>query len=198
MAAPALDTSVDMVKAALARLPTQFQSKPRIAAIVSSIVAPLQTVRNTLQAIYLQRVLANATGVQLDLLGKLVALARAGLSDDDYRVRISVKILVDRSNGTMPSIIKIARTFVGGTAAGGNVMFLNQGTAAFVVRLHKLPLDPDPTNALVTFLQNAAEAGVRAILEASSFDDTALLYWDAGHWDVNDYADAFDATHLDS
>lgn len=45
-----------------------------------------------------------AIGAQLDLIGQLVGASRYGLSDDEYRILIKFKIIVNNASATMESI----------------------------------------------------------------------------------------------
>lgn len=48
-----------------------------------------------------------ATGVRLDLVGKIVGEARLGRSDADYEVGIKIRIAINRSNGRSDDLIEI-------------------------------------------------------------------------------------------
>jgi hypothetical protein len=52
-----------------------------------------------------------AVGAQLDILGKIVGESRGTQTDDEYRLAIAVRILINRSNGTLPEVLLIAQTY---------------------------------------------------------------------------------------
>lgn len=59
---------------------------------------------------------AQAEGVQLGVLGKLVGCAREGYSDPEYRLAIRLQIRVNRSFGTGEDLLEIVRLAIGPSA----------------------------------------------------------------------------------
>jgi len=60
------------------------------------------------------RTLEAAAGVQLDGIGSIVGVARDGLEDPAYRVRIGAQVRINLSTGTPEELLQIARALLPG------------------------------------------------------------------------------------
>lgn len=90
----------------------QYRDKPRIEAWLRSYLDRYQNAENAILAIYENAYsLTSGKGDALDLVGRIVRETRNGRSDGNYRLALRVRILINRSNGTIPELIKIARLF---------------------------------------------------------------------------------------
>jgi hypothetical protein len=148
------------------RLPSQFRDKPKLEALLRVLLGQVQDVEDALWQLFTQRALAGATGVTLDAIGKLVGQPRNALSDADYRRYISARIATNRSKGKISDLYKIARLIINDLDAA---LYLdNQGNAAAVMKVTGIVLDDDLAAILIEFLQDAAKAGVRIILESQT------------------------------
>lgn len=92
---------------------SQFR-KPRIEAFLCALMdgvegegGGLQEVENALWALLTERWLDTAVGAQLDMIGRIVDLPRAGWLDPVYRVLLGAWILVTGSTGTWPDLVAI-------------------------------------------------------------------------------------------
>jgi hypothetical protein len=159
------DETIDHVAGAIGRLREQFKDKPNIVALLSALVRPSQAIENTLQDMLVFRTVDRATGVNLDRLGKIVGQPRNGLVDDDYRRYIRARIAANRSRGTVNDILKVARLIVYSDDASLEID--QQGTAAFVIRVVGVTVDPSLAAILLAFLKASKSAGVRVILEVA-------------------------------
>lgn len=96
-----LERRGDVVDEAVLSLAPPFWGKPRVAAIVVGPALQFQELENVFWDIIESRMLANATGARLDVLGKIVNAPRLNLSDDElYRLVIRTRIRANRSSGT--------------------------------------------------------------------------------------------------
>ena len=95
------------VAAAVLKLAAPFWGKPRIASIVVAIGLQLQELENVFFDIRTSRLLANATGVRLAALGRLVGQYNPGLADDEYRLLIRARIRVNRSEGLLKDLREV-------------------------------------------------------------------------------------------
>jgi hypothetical protein len=100
---------------AISNLLTQYQNKERIEALVNSISGSsgVQDLEDDLRDVKESRILENATGDSLDIIGDLAGMPRLGLPDNDYRNLIEVKFLSNRSSGTIEEMIEIASSIPG-------------------------------------------------------------------------------------
>ena len=150
--------------------------------------AEVQELENAIVACFAVRDIDAATGATLTSIGKLVgACPRGTFNDVDYRKRIRVQILVNKSHGTAADLIAIAKAF--NPAWGSTVTARHGGQADPAKRLaanpagevqsigsveiHTVPFNPpdesdqiDATEAaeLARYLKSASAGGTRTIL----------------------------------
>lgn len=91
---------------------TQFHGDPVHTAISDAIALEYQRFENVAYDVLTDRMLANATGVILDVIGRLVRVDRLGRTDNDYRKIIQVAIAARDSDGGADQIIWIASQLV--------------------------------------------------------------------------------------
>lgn len=83
----------------------QFRYKPNIDAILQSYIDPFQELEYKIYEVQILTLLQNATGIQLDNIAEYVGLLRNGLDDNEYRQAIRTKIILNRSNGDLETVI---------------------------------------------------------------------------------------------
>lgn len=103
----------DYRERALAMILGQFDGSPVLQALVRIIADEIQELERVILDVWASRLIDLATGVQLDLIGKIVVLPREGLLDDDYRKLLLVKIQVNVSDGTPEEVIDVVRRVTG-------------------------------------------------------------------------------------
>lgn len=118
-----------------------------ITKFLRAVLVQCQNFEDTVLALLLQRVIDNAVGAQLDLLGKLAGQARNGLEDVDYRRYIRARVAAHNSDGLISDVIKVVRLILkdepsvetvppvaettdGWTGFSGGVVTLNVGPLA--------------------------------------------------------------------
>lgn len=90
----------------------QYADSTKLKALVCALIDPIQSIETATNAVYSQVLnIDAAAGVHLDLIGRIVREARNGLSDYVYRRAIKTRILINRSQGRIPDLIGIVRTF---------------------------------------------------------------------------------------
>lgn len=102
-----LEQKTTLTAEAVANLVEQFRNTTNLDAFVSAFVDQIQDAENGAFELITERTLAAAEGVQLDGIGQIVGLARGGLSDADYRIRLQAQILINLSSGTIDEILEI-------------------------------------------------------------------------------------------
>jgi len=95
------------VKEGLARLLTQFQGQPNFASLLSSYLVQIQELEDMFFELLLERRLDIAVGTQLDGIGSIVEVVRAGRNDDAYRAAIRAHIQVLRLNSRIEDLILV-------------------------------------------------------------------------------------------
>lgn len=177
----------DHQQQAINRLVSQYRGKGTVEGTVSSLVAPIQDIEYALAGMNTLRTLDGSVGVQLDLLGAIVGLARAGgQSDDSYRQDIKARIQTNSSQGEVAAIIA---TFL--LLTGVSQVLLDElYPAAFMVESVYVPTSDQDAYDIITILDMVAAGGVRAE-GIISYDPDAPFAFDgnlpgAGFGDLND------------
>ena len=153
----------------------QFQQKPDLESLLNSYVGQIQALEGVFFDLIDERTLDTAAGAQLDGLGQVVGEDRQSRTDDDYRLAIRSRIIVNNSNGTVEDINQLGRSLLG---AAFSFQVSEIFPAAIIVELLD-PLDPivtNPTN-LVNFFRATKAAGVRLIM---TFGVTGSFRYDTG------------------
>jgi hypothetical protein len=112
MPAAPLDPIPDHVQQALGKLIMRFRDKPRFAAWVASHVQQIQDLEDAAWQVIGSRDVDTCDETRLRLLAKLVGQPVRG-TVDQLRLFVKVRIMVNRSNGSAPTILRIARTLLG-------------------------------------------------------------------------------------
>lgn len=140
----------------------QYRGQPRIEALTSVYLGKVQQAEDDVAEIYYGRLLANATGIRLDVIGKLVGEPRLGRLDAAYRTAIGVRVLVNRSQGKGPDIVAILKA---ATDLPFHVYEPSDGPAAFEVYFEDALIDTDMLPRILgRYMQLAKAAGVNAQL----------------------------------
>jgi hypothetical protein len=102
----------DHIEQAKARLIWQWKDKRNLVAVVSAINAQVQALEDTLQEILALNV-ETAGGVNLDVIGAIVGVERAGRLDVDYRKIVKVQIIANKSHGKPFDLRAVAHALFG-------------------------------------------------------------------------------------
>ncbi len=96
---------------ALARLIWEYRGdQPRVQGMLDALLEQVQNLEDVGIEMLTGRWPLTAEGVQLDLLGRIVREARGSLTDSEYRLMILLRILVNRSDGTLEQLEEIIET----------------------------------------------------------------------------------------
>lgn len=87
----------------------QFFGKTRLEGVAAALGVELQSLEDGIYQLLSEVNLDTGVGAQLDLIGKVLGVPRLGLSDENYRVRLRVEILVRASRGTIDDLLGIVR-----------------------------------------------------------------------------------------
>lgn len=85
----------------------QFRGKPRLEAMLRALLEVVQQAEDAAWQVLTERWLDNAIGAQLDAIGTIVDLARAGWLDDTYRALLRAQVRVLRSRGRWSDLLGI-------------------------------------------------------------------------------------------
>lgn len=153
----------DVAEQAVLDLSPAFWGKPRISAFVYAFGVQLQELETAIFEVIDGRLLTNAVGVQLATLGRLVGEPRYGRTDDEYRIAIRGRILVNRSVGRFSDLLKILELM-----RPGETYSWFEDTAE--VEFESESTEHDFDREALAFLQLARAAGVRLQMTAP-YDD---------------------------
>jgi hypothetical protein len=96
---------LDYEALALSRLTGQFESSPKLKALIQAIVAPLTLLETTADQLMSERWIDTAVGLQLDGAGSIVGEPRQGRDDETYREAIRFRVFVNISQATPGDLI---------------------------------------------------------------------------------------------
>jgi hypothetical protein len=86
----------------------EFFRKPRASAVLRDVFGPqVQEIEDTLWELFQAFDLDTATGATLDFLGAIVGELRNDRDDDEYRVAVKLRLMVNRSEGTVEELLAI-------------------------------------------------------------------------------------------
>lgn len=104
----------DLVADGVGKLIDEFRSKPIAVGILTAWLKQIQGFEDVLWEVLDSRTIAGV-GAQLDSLGALVGVAREGRTDVEYRVRILLRVRINRSQGRAEDILAIMAGMGAGT-----------------------------------------------------------------------------------
>ena len=152
----------------------QFQGAPVSDGVLASYGVQMQEVENVLVDVLVLSMIPNATGEQLDVLGRIVGELRRGRSDTEYTIAISARITINKTNATIEDLI-----FVLLAAIDRDYEINNLGGAALLIRAVDA-LSTLEATALKQVIDDARGGGVRADLIYSLVDDAATFTFASG------------------
>lgn len=167
---------VDVCAAGLELLLGQFADKPRMRALACGLLDGIQDAENAAWQLLTERWIDTGTGSQLDGIGLVLEMPRAGRTDLTYRAFLRARVLVLRSDGSWPAMLAVCRA-IGLTMAGSGVTYTGEYPAAVTVRV--LDTLPDEVSGRDVFqmLDAAKTGGVRltVIAPAAPIGETFRL-----------------------
>jgi len=175
----------DHVAKALALVLSQFSAPlgPYIRELVSILADEVQELEDVVDDCYTERLLSTSVGMQLDAYGKVLAFARNGLSDDDYRAVLQVRIAANRGSGTIPPILLVVATVLA-AFMGQGVRYIALYPAGYSIGFVLDVPSPEVTDglraALVQLMLEMRPAGVsmelRETVEAAPEGDAYFTF----------------------
>lgn len=96
-------------------LTSYFQNKPKIRGLLDAFVTQIQNLEDGAYPFYTAFLVNSAIGAQLNSVGFIVGVDRAGRSDSEYRTAILAKIAINTSLGTIEDAITVYGLLTGST-----------------------------------------------------------------------------------
>lgn len=135
-----------------------FWGKPRWAALFVAIARQIQDIEDAACDVIEKRMIANATGAQLQVLAKLVRQIDPGLGDEVLRNLIRVRIRVNRSLGRLADLLAVFQLL--GVDKANREIVPSPPAKLEIYLSGAMPL---PTDMLTDLLNEAAPAGVGVV-----------------------------------
>lgn len=159
----ALTPITNHIQQGLGKLIERYKRKPRFAMWCATHLWQVQKIEDSVAAFKAALDVDTCDLTRLRLFGKIVGQTEVG-TIEQFRLYVKARILVNKSDGRTPTIIRIARVLL------GDVRFTNWGGGAFEIEaLDPIGIrDPDVTKEL---LDSARAGGVQFKLV---FADDAL------------------------
>jgi len=166
----------------------QFIESPRFHAWITSYLSRLQEIEDVAWQLLVDRRVDNATGVNLDLIGRIVGQRRGAFGDDEYRLLIKGRVRANVSSGTATDIYKTLVAMLGEDAVA---RIEENFPGAIVLVVVTAVTEPEVVGSIV---RDARAAGVRMDVEYSEFDESETFTFstddtvqvDAGRGFAND------------
>jgi len=152
-----LTRTIDHAEAGKQQLLEQFRGKPRIEAMVAAWLDQVQELELAIWARMGQRVLSDAEGVALNVIGRIVGQTRGGRSDAEYRVWIAARIAANHSSGTPEELYRLVALLV---PVGTQLRIVEEYPGALTFYADD-PIDGQDGVQIALVLQDAKAAGVR-------------------------------------
>lgn len=167
----------DHVEAGLDLLLDYYQGKPRLEALLTSELKQIQALEDAAWDVLIQRLIDNATGIQLDKLGRIVGEHRLSTDDEVYRVRIRTRIRANKSLGHPKDLIEVALIVTGLDKT--ELAYSETYPAAFLIDA-MAPISAELAVVLLDFLIAAKSPGVRPMVQFFDTPADEALTWSVG------------------
>lgn len=152
----------------LSKLIQRFKNRPRFAAWCASQIEQWQDLEDAMQVFLAAFDVDTCDYTRLVILGKRVGQTPVG-SLETFRRLVKARILVNRTDTTAPTLIKIARLLF-----GGDVWYTDGGCEIIIEARAPLPVDVDG-RLIANMMRLAKMAGVGLSVIAQSETDGFLL-----------------------
>jgi len=138
-------------------LTTQFKDKTNIAALFGAFAIDLQEFEETLDGLLNAVSLETASGEQLDKIGDILAVDRAGRTDAIYKSRLFAAVLQYTSSGRWEQVIQGFKLLTGADAVQGGEVYPG---AVTLTAIGADPITID-TAELLNAMKNTRAVGIR-------------------------------------
>lgn len=175
-----LERFPDHVEQGLELLLEQFKGKPRIAAWLKSYLRQCQLLEDATYDVIIKRLIDNAEGDQLDVIGRIVGEERLGRTDAIFKLFISARIRINRSKGAIQDLIDVL-SIVSETAYRLDELF----PASIHIEFGAVP-ETDPV-LLFGMMHDTKAGGIGLRMTApTTTADKVFIFSNAGDADVAD------------
>lgn len=180
----------DFLEQGADQLLEQFRDKPRLLAYLNAVLRPIQKFEDDVWAVILSRLIDDAIGVQLDILGKIVGEPRGSHVDDEiYRLFIRARIAINHTHGHADDVIGVLRL-----VEAAEFSFSEYYPATILIEY--VAVTAAPATVLFELANEARAAGVALLLTYGT--QTDFFSFCAGLTPIADSVHGFAPTDLSS
>ena len=104
---------MNLVEEAESLMLHQFKNAPKLKGLLRSLIQPLQTIADGVDHFSQGVHIDELSGHWLDILGGIVGQQRSGMTDEDFRTWLKIRIMLNRCNGTHEELLSILRLLLG-------------------------------------------------------------------------------------
>lgn len=178
----------DWQKRLRSRLYLQFRTKTTFQALADMLAIQAQDLEDAFQSLLTITSIDDSEGTQLRTIGRIIGQQNLGWTDAVYRTYLKVRVLVNRSRGTVEDLYAILLLGFGDK----NWRVRIAGTKTILITSQD-EVTADQVGAILLFLLSAKDAGARLILEYRTVPIASVFRFDTGPgYDVGVWADALD------
>lgn len=161
----------DHVERGLGYLIEQFRGKPRLEAWVRSHLREVQALSDAAWNVLIARLIDDAVGVHLDVLGDIVGEKRNVRDDETYRLFIRARVRINRSQGRPLDLLEVLAIIAGTTPR----WFLEHFPASLLVEFQEIT-EHNPV-LLFGMLKDTRGGGVRLNMVAPTTAADMQFRW---------------------
>lgn len=184
----AVITKTNQVQEAISRLATIWKDKPVVLGLLEAYINSVQAIEDTYDQMLNERGIDVAIGAQLDVLGLIVGQPRSGQDDTTYRDAIKLRVAINNSDGTEPTISTLLQQLTG----ADTVIFETDFPAGVRITLEgELPA---LSSAIINDLRDILAVTITAELEYRTFVSPPFVFENDD--DGEGFADAVDEVFL--
>jgi hypothetical protein len=159
------------IEQALSKLVSRYKNKPKFYAWIASAVRQIQKLEDATWIQINNRDVDTCDEPRLRLLAKIVGQDFLGATLDEFRLYVKVRILVNRSRGMLPDLLRISKLLFGPTS------FEEPGNAHLILTAETPVTGPVNPNIAAAFLRDAKAAGVGLSVIYSTIPNDRDFTW---------------------
>lgn len=156
MSSTEIERIISHVGDGLDRLLTQYKGRPRLKGWASAYLRQVQVLEDAAYDVLIARMIDNAIGVQLDVIGRIVGEFRSGRVDTVYRRFLRARIRINRSQGNTQDVLDVLAIIT-----STPLFFTEYQPACLYIALSQIA-DEDPV-LLYSMLRDTKAGGVKLV-----------------------------------
>lgn len=186
----------DHAESGVSLLLQEYKDRPRIDALIRSVLNRVQEVEDATWDVLMSRVVDTATGAQLDIIGRIVRQPRISTDDETYRARIKTKIRANRSGARPDDIIEVALLASG--IPPEKLTYTELAPLTFIVETFAPVIDYEVAKTTAELIRFSKPPGVRGSYHYSTLEESETFAFSTTDEEEDDPARGFGGDDPDS